>query len=523
MKPTYEELEKKVQFLEAQLSGEMSDRAGDEVPDNEAADERSIGLQALADASPGIALVVDSKCRVMASSQAGLDAGVVLRDRCHKIWGDSEDRCSWCRAVEALRQNESCWSEIDISDRSWLMVWVPLGEDLLLHTAVDVSRRKRLEDQRRQNEKTEDLGSIARGISNDFNNILTGIKGYTSLMLKDIHMPDPYREQLRALEEYTIHAEHLTRQLLEFASAGDYHIRLTDINEMVDKHIRLLEASQTDFAFHSQFEEKLWPSRVDEDAIGRAFTHICQYAQQTMPGGGELLVKTENAQLDEESVEPYGTDPGRFVCIFISDTSLGIDDKVQNRLFDPFYIAEEMGWEIGLGLSAASGIIRSHGGFLDIDSTFMEGTTYRICLPADGDSRRQRLLESGRRKTILLVDDMDVIVEVGEEMIRDLGYQCLTAQSGRDAIRLYKIHHGRIDLVILDMILPEMEGKAIFDHLRKIDPKARILLTSGYGVTDKVKELLSRGGVGYIQKPFDILELSERIDAILAEYSPQSP
>jgi len=517
-KPTDEALEGKAQFLKDPLAVEKRDKTEDGSLPKEATDEEaSIGLQILVDASPGIALVIDATCRIMALNQAGLDTGAVLGGRCFSIWHGSEERCIGCRAAEALRENRAVWSELENSDRNWLMIWAPLSEDLLFHAAVDVSRGKRLEDQKRQHEKMEDLGSIARGISNDFNNILTGIKGYTSLMLKDIHMPDLYREQLKALEEYTVHAEHLTRQLLEFAAVGDYHLRLTDINEIVDKHIRLLDASQREFTYRSRFEEKLWQSRVDEDAIGRALTHICQYAQQTMPGGGELLIRTENIELDQASVKPYGTDPGRFVSISISDTGLGIDDKTQNRLFDPFYIAEQMGWQIGLGLSSASGIIRSHGGFLDINSTFMEGTTYRICLPADLDNRRQQLLKTGRGKTILLVDDMDVIVEVGEEMIRNLGYRCLTAQSGRDAIHLYKTHHGAIDLVILDMILPEMEGKAIFDHLRKVDPGARILLTSGYGVTDRVKGLLSRGGVGYIQKPFDILALSERIGTILAE------
>jgi CheY-like chemotaxis protein len=229
----------------------------------------------------------------------------------------------------------------------------------------------------------------------------------------------------------------------------------------------------------------------------------------------------ENIIIDEEYSKPYQVESGNYVKIAITDTGVGMDETIRQRIFDPFFTTKEMGRGTGLGLASAYGIIKNHNGFINVYSETGEGTTFNIYLPASEkevvkEKEIDEELISGT-ETVLLVDDEDMIIEVGQGIIENLGYKVLTAKSGKEAIEIYEINRGRIEMVILDMIMPDMGGGETFDRLKEINPDIKVLLSSGYSINGQATEILERGCNGFMQKPFNITDLSKRIRAILDE------
>jgi CheY-like chemotaxis protein len=240
-----------------------------------------------------------------------------------------------------------------------------------------------------------------------------------------------------------------------------------------------------------------------------------------MPAGGTLGVATENRDLAEDVARPLGLAAGRYVRIAVADTGEGIDPVIQPRIFDPFFTTKERGRGTGLGLASVYGIVQNHGGAVTVFSRRGEGAVFHVYLPATEAAATEappppEELHQGSG-TILLVDDEPVILEVVTAMVRKLGYGVLTAESGQAALALYRAHRDEVTLVILDMIMPEMNGGETFDHLKAIDPAVRVLLCSGYSINGRASEILARGCNGFIQKPFDMGQLSEKIQAAVAE------
>jgi CheY-like chemotaxis protein len=238
-----------------------------------------------------------------------------------------------------------------------------------------------------------------------------------------------------------------------------------------------------------------------------------------MPDGGDLYIQTENVIIDKDYIKPYKVEPGKYVKISITDTGVGMDESTLQRIFDPFFTTREMGRGTGLGLASAYGIIKNHNGFIDVDSEIGKGTTFSIHLPASEkevveDVELHEELFRGT-ETLLLVDDEDMIVDVGCEIIKKLGYKSLTAKSGEEAIEIYEKNRDKIDMVILDMIMPEMGGGETYNRLKEINPDIKVLLSSGYSINGLATEILDRGCNGFIQKPFKLVDLSKKIRTIL--------
>jgi CheY-like chemotaxis protein len=238
-----------------------------------------------------------------------------------------------------------------------------------------------------------------------------------------------------------------------------------------------------------------------------------------MPGGGALCLQTENVTIGENYSTRYRVMPGRYVKISISDTGVGMDEATRRRIFEPFFTTKEMGRGTGLGLASAYGIIKNHNGFIDVSSEKGHGTTFAIHLPA---SQKKALREDRRTPeiirgegTVLFVDDEQMVVDVARPMLEMLGYEVLTAGSGREALDIFQREKGWIDLVILDMIMPDANGGDIFDRMRAIDSSVTVLLSSGYSLDGQAANILNRGCRGFIQKPFTLDQLSEKIRDIL--------
>jgi len=283
----------------------------------------------------------------------------------------------------------------------------------------------------------------------------------------------------------------------------------------------MFQRTRKEITIYESYEKKLWTTDVDRGQIEQVLLNLYVNAWQAMPGGGDLTVKTENLIIDESYDTNFEVKPGKYVKISVADTGVGMDEVTRQRIFEPFFTTREMGRGTGLGLASVYGIIKNHGGFINAYSELGEGTTFAVYLPASGktvvkkEKTYDRLIDG--HGTILFVDDEKMIIGVGKQIIKRLGYDVLTADGGKEAIEIYKENQDKIDLVILDMIMPVMGGGETFEKLKEIDSNVRVLLSSGYSLNSQASEIMAKGCAGFIQKPFYMKELSQKIAEILKE------
>jgi two-component system, cell cycle sensor histidine kinase and response regulator CckA len=401
--------------------------------------------------------------------------------------------------------------------------------------------RKRLEAQLHQAQRMEAIGTLAGGIAHDFNNLLMAMQGNASLMLLDKGPNHPDYDRLRNIEQYIRNAADLTKQLLGFARGGRYVVEATNLNDLMVKSSKMLGRAKKEISIHTKYQEDLWGVAVDRGQIQQVLMNLFINAWQAMPEGGDLYLETENVALGEDDVRTFDAVPGRYVKITVTDTGVGMDRKTLHRIFEPFFTTKAMGRGTGLGLASAYGIIKNHGGTIKAYSEPGAGSTFIIYLPAGDQERRTSSGEEKDRdemlrgtETVLLVDDEDTVIEVGGQLLEKLGYTVMLAKGGKEAVAMVSHAHeakreeegGRghhppgvvsraPDLVILDMIMPDMGGGATFDRLKEIAPDMKILLSSGYSINGQAHEILKRGCDGFIQKPFNIYELSRKLREIM--------
>ncbi|MGZ3593414.1 MAG: ATP-binding response regulator [Syntrophales bacterium] len=392
-------------------------------------------------------------------------------------------------------------------------------ENKVIVILKDISERKRLEARLRQAHKIEAIGTLAGGIAHDFNNLLMGIQGYASLILFDMNTNHPHYEKLKKIEDHVRSGAELTKQLLGFARGGRYEVAVADLNEIVDKTATMFGRTKKEITIHRRFEENLWTAEVDRGQIEQVFLNLYVNAWQAMPGGGDLYLETANVTINKGYMKPFFVKPGRYVKISVTDTGIGMDEKTRERIFEPFFTTKEMGRGTGLGLASVYGIIKGHKGIINVYSEKGHGATFTVYLPAsEKEFVKEAHVPADAVKgegTILLVDDEDMIVEVSRELLEVLGYHVHVAKNGRDAIEIYKEKQNEIDVIILDMIMPGMSGGEIFEVLKSINPDVRVILSSGYSINGKAKEIMKRGCKAFIQKPFQMGDLSDKIQKVL--------
>jgi len=393
----------------------------------------------------------------------------------------------------------------------------------------EIEERKRAEQQRielenklQQVQKLEAMGTLAGGIAHDFNNLLMGIQGYTSLILLDFDSSNRYYEKLKSIEEYVVRGAELTRQLLGFARGGKYEVKPANLNEVAQKSSQMFGRTQKEITIHTNFQEGIWTVEVDQGQLEQVLLNLYVNASQAMPGGGHLYIETQNVALNYMDVEPYQNKPGKYVKLSVRDTGLGMDEKTKERIFDPFFTTKEMGRGTGLGLASAYGIIKSHGGIINANSKKGEGSTFNIYLPAsekriEQEKRVSDVIINGTGR-VLLIDDEEMIINVADDMLHRLGYEVVVARTGKEAVEIFKANKNNIDVVILDMIMPDMGGSETFDALKMIRHDIKVLLSSGYSLAGEASKILDRGCDGFIQKPFNMKQISRKIKEVLDSY-----
>ncbi|MCK5231069.1 MAG: response regulator [Desulfobulbaceae bacterium] len=390
-------------------------------------------------------------------------------------------------------------------------------DDYIEGAMIDVTEKKRLEAKLQQAQKMESIGTLAGGIAHDFNNLLMVIQGYTSLILNDSDPSHPNYTRLQYIENQIKSGAELTSQLLGLAGGGKYKLEPVDLNKVLKKNGRMFGRTKKEIIIREKYADNLWPVEVDQVQLEQVLLNIFVNAWQAMPGGGNIYLETDNFNLERIQAEHAHVQPGKYVKVSITDTGTGMDKKTQKRIFDPFFTTKEMGRGTGLGLASAYGIIKNHGGFINVYSEKGHGSTFNIYLPATETdiTLADSLPDTGKmvqgEGTILFIDDEQIILDVGVDMLNTLGYKVFQASGGHKAIDIYQTHRNQIDLVILDMIMPDMNGKKTYEALRKINPDVTVIICSGYNIDGNAAELLEKGAVDFIQKPFTMEKLSDTI------------
>lgn len=420
------------------------------------------------------------------------------------------------------KEGSTIWAEANSVAIQWE------GEPSTLNFMRDITKQKKTETRLLQAQKMESIGTLAGGIAHDFNNLLMGIQGHTSLSLlkldkNDVHYEHLY-EHIKTIETLVASGANLTKQLLGFARGGKYEIKRADLNTLIEKTSKTIGRTKKEISIHRNLEKDLWPTDVDQGQIEQVLLNLFVNAWQAMPGGGDIYIETKNTLLDEDRFKAYGKRKGRYVKISVTDTGIGMDEKTKERIFEPFFTTKEMGHGTGLGLASVYGIIKNHNGFINVYSEKGKGATFNIYLPASasGDEKDEyRALNVADdilcTETILLVDDEDMVLNVAGDMLKTMGYTVMTASDGSTAVNTYRDQHQRIDLVMLDMVMPDMSGGDVFDEIKKINPQAKVLLSSGYSLNGQASRIMERGCDGFIQKPFTLDEISTLLRQILGQ------
>ena len=391
---------------------------------------------------------------------------------------------------------------------------------------TDTTERKRVEEakvklevQLQQAQKMEAIGVLAGGIAHNFNNLLMAIQGNVSLMLFDIDSSHPHYEFLTTIEDEIMDGAQLAKQLLGYARKGRYFPQPINLNELVERISEVIGGTRREIHIHRELVEDLYAIEADQSQIEQVLMNLFVNAADAMLGGGDLILKTANATHTDMGAKVYDPKPGDYVQLTVTDTGSGMDKETQERIFEPFFTTKEMGRGTGLGLASVYGIIKGHGGYIDIDSGLGRGTTFTIYLPAT-DGKIEKTIEPAQQivkgnGTILLVDDEDRVMDVGTKVLTRLGYTVLEARSGQEAIEIYKENKDKIALVLLDMVMPDVDGGETYDRMKEINPNVKVLLSSGYSIDSEAKEILERGCNAFIQKPFGMQELSQVIREVL--------
>jgi PAS domain S-box-containing protein len=409
------------------------------------------------------------------------------------------------------------WSNVLTKDPNGSVVDVTcLGIDLTSRKLAE-KEREQLQAQLIQAQKMEAIGTLAGGIAHNFNNILMGVQGRTSLMMLDKDLSDPDYEHLKGIQASVKNAVELTSELLGFARGGKYEVKPVDLNSLIRHENMIFAQTRKEIRIHGKYEKDLWTVEVDQGQMRQVLLNLYVNAWQAMPDGGDLETKTENVILDEKQIKPFQIAPGRYVKISVTDTGVGMNDAARKKVFEPFFTTRDVGQGSGLGLASAYGIIKNHGGIINVYSKKGEGTTFTIYLPAlkkrvaqDAQGADRQGIQYGQG-TVLLVDDEENILNVERKILEKLGYRVVTAESGLEAVDAYLKQKKNIALVILDMVMPGMGGGETFDRLKAIDRNVKVILSSGYSIDGRATDIMDRGCIGFIQKPFTVEEISWKV------------
>jgi PAS domain S-box-containing protein len=406
----------------------------------------------------------------------------------------------------------------------------PLSPDTVMLVARDITDRKRAEaekeilhDQLLQAQKMESVGRLAGGVAHDFNNYLGIIIGHAENALKRISPDQEAGQNLEQILTTAGRSAELVRQLLAFARKQTISPRVLDLNATITSMLGMLRrliGENIEMVWSP--DPDLWPVRFDPSQVDQILANLLVNARDAISGFGKITIQTRNIVLDEETCsKQHILTPGEYVLLEVSDNGKGIDQALMPHIFEPFFTTKEVGKGTGLGLATVFGIVKQNNGYIIVTSKSGKGTTFKIYLPrveaeispcsTPGDFEKPQ----GRSEVVLLVEDEAALLELGKDALEDLGYIVLTANTAGDAVRLARENAGKIDLLITDVVMPGMNGRMLADHIRSIQPGLITLYMSGYTADIIADHGVLPEGVYFIQKPFLLKELAEKVQRAL--------
>jgi len=397
---------------------------------------------------------------------------------------------------------------------------------LLMSGLWAIIRRKRAEEEKYkletqliQAQKMESIGRLAGGVAHDYNNMLSAILGHVELAKEKLSPSDPIYNDLEVIEKAANRSAALTRQLLAFARRQTVEPRLLDLNDVVAGMLKMLHrliGEDIDFAWMPG--AALWQVKVDQSQIDQILANLCVNARDAIDGIGKITIETENVVMDESYCPvPPGTHCGQYVMLAVSDDGRGMDKEILGQIFEPFFTTKDIGKGTGLGLATVYGIVKQNDGFINVYSEPGKGTTFKIYLPraqgTEAESMVKDIAETaiGGKETVLLVEDEQVLLNLGTVMLERLGYSVLAAGTPREALTIAKMHVGEIQLIITDVIMPEMNGRDLVQAIIAVKPGIKCLYISGYTANVIVHRGILDHGVHFLQKPFSMKDLAEKV------------
>jgi PAS domain S-box-containing protein len=385
----------------------------------------------------------------------------------------------------------------------------------------DITEQFIMEEKLRQTQKMDAIGQLAGGVAHDFNNMLAGIMGYAELIALQTGIDDPIGSYARKIFETAQNTAELNKKLLTYSRKAKRQSLPVDVHVCINDAIQILEHSlDRRIIIHRDMKADVTVVRGDASQVQNAILNLALNARDAMHEGGDLTFSSVNVVLDREFCEtsPFDLHPGLFIEISVCDTGIGMDPETQSKIFHPFFTTKEVGKGTGLGLAAVYGIVRDHRGAIKVYSELNKGTVFKVYLPADPtltlpEKSAHEVAHTGTG-CVLVIDDEKIIRDVLTLQLREMGYSVLTAQDGIEGVTTYQNNCSTIDMVILDIVMPKMSGPDTFTAIRNIDPDAKIVLLSGFSRDANLEDMLRRGAIGFIQKPFKRRE----IVSILAQY-----
>jgi nitrogen-specific signal transduction histidine kinase/ActR/RegA family two-component response regulator len=386
------------------------------------------------------------------------------------------------------------------------------------------TKRKRLERQLIQAQKMEGLGTLAGGIAHDFNNILAIILGYTMRIEESRNHPEQLPEATHVIREAVQRGATLVQQLLTSARQTDAQLTSVDLNALLREMEQMLGATfpkTINFVLHLQ--PNLPRVAADRSQLHQVLLNLCVNARDAMPDGGTITLESNTSSGPQLGEYFTGVTAENYAVIRVTDTGIGISKEVKPHIFEPFFTTKERAKGTGLGLSVVYGVVNNHHGFVQVDSERDHGTTFTIYLPLEnarsdgGDGKTHGLRPNDRARTVMLVEDEEMLRGLGVLMLEGDGFRVLAAKDGVEAVEMFSEHADEIGLVLCDLGLPRLGGREAFLKMKEIKPDVRAIVASGYLEPNIRSEMLKAGVIDTVQKPYDFREMLEKIRAIIGE------
>lgn len=388
---------------------------------------------------------------------------------------------------------------------------------------VDVTDTKRLKEQLFQSQKMESIGQLASGVAHDFNNLLGSIYGAIEILRKRYASHDPsLTKYVDVLDTSARRAAELTSQLLTFSRQRESDVMPLRLNDTVNDAMKILFRSiGKNIKVEYSLDPTLYNVEADPSQIEGIIINLSINARDAMPAGGTLRIETSNADFDSEitSLIPDAR-PGSYACLSITDNGVGMDEATRQKIFEPFFTTKPIGKGTGLGLSIVYGIVKNHKGFISVHSEPGQGTTFKIFLPATDKAPADDVMRVPKEvprgtETILVIDDELTLLDLTKEILEGLGYKVIAAEGAMSGIRAYEQRHSEVDLVILDMLMPEMTGNMVYPALKKVNPRVAVLLATGLSVGERVDDMISLGVNDIVAKPYSVTDLANHVRKVI--------